>query len=119
MVLDQSLSDEMAQSIGLIRKTFVEGLPDKIDFLDQAVTHVELGHEVDYALTAAGQELHRIAGVAKTLGFPALGELAREAEEQINLARLKPHDEEAIAAVIDKIDIAVTAMVDIMDAENG
>ena len=70
---------------------------------------IELGHDACNALAEAAQEMHRISGVAGTLGFPVLGDLARSAESSLRKATSDPQNgkllERAIAAVDETVDV--------------
>lgn len=119
MLPSQSASDQMAQSLSLIRQRFLEGLPQKIDLLDTLVTRIELRHMLDDALSQIEREMHKIAGVAKTLGFPDLGDMARSTETDIISARAHGLSDANLAELTSKTDATVDLISQILDAENA
>lgn len=113
------MPEAMAQSLHLIRQRFVEGLPQRVETLDMLVTRIELGHMADEALSEVAQEMHRIAGVAKTLGFPELGQLARDTETDLIAVKGHQLDDNLKAQIADRIDYTVNVIAQTMDAELG
>lgn len=99
----------MTHSLNLIRRRFIDGLAGRVENLDTLMAKVELCRDTDNALAEAEQEMHRITGVAGTLGFRALGDLARAAEASLGSAISNKQNkgllEHAIAAVDEAADV--------------
>lgn len=110
MVSNQNISDEMINSLCLIRNRFIDGLVGRIENLDTLMTKVELRHDTGNALVEAEQEMHRITGVAGTLGFPVLGDMARAAEASLNNAISNKQSDGLLGDAVAAVDEAVDAM---------
>ncbi len=76
--------DSFAERLAVIRKRFASTVEGKIaeawEALPQAVGDDATAVE---KVAAAYQQVHRICGVAPTVGFPATGKAARSAEDLI------------------------------------
>ena len=119
MPSSQSASEVMERSVSLIRERFIDTLGHKIDELDLMMTRIEVRQEADLALSAAVQCMHRIVGVASTLGFPELGRCARSAEANLVRATGNLHDERIVTEAIDALEKTVSVMDEIWTAARG
>lgn len=83
-------SDAMAQSVAAVRARFIASLADRAAELDTLMALADAEADPRKLLVRATEIVHRIAGVAGTLGFADLGNLAFEAERQLGLALSAP-----------------------------
>lgn len=118
MVSNQNISDEMAYSLSLIRNRFIDGLEVRIEHLDTLMIKVELRQDTVNALAEAEQEMHRITGVAGTLGFRALGDMARAAEASLRSAISNKQNKGLLEHAIAAVDEAADVMSQIMNHNN-
>ncbi len=110
MPSNQSASEVMERSVNLIRERFIDTLGHKIDQLDLMMTRIELRHDADICLLEAVQAMHRIVGVASTLGFPDLGTSARNAEASLARAASNPHHKKLATEAINSMQETVSFM---------
>lgn len=68
-----------------LRQHFVANLSSTTAQLETLAASVEPGPDADLALTALGQQLHRLRGTAGTFGFVAAAALAADMESQVQI----------------------------------
>jgi hypothetical protein len=119
MPSNNSASEVMEKSISLIRERFIDTLGLKIDDLDLMMTRIEHGEDVDKSLLAAAQSMHRIVGVASTLGFAKLGSSARNAETTLARAASNPNDKKLVIEAIGALEETVSVMDEIWTSVRG
>jgi HPt (histidine-containing phosphotransfer) domain-containing protein len=71
------------QVIGRIRNRFLDSVPQRIAVLEDVLARVDLLDGEGAPLKIALEVVHKISGVALTLGFPQLGRHAQETETLI------------------------------------
>ncbi|HZS63426.1 MAG TPA: Hpt domain-containing protein [Xanthobacteraceae bacterium] len=75
-------SDPFAERLAKVRRRFASTLAGKIDASIAALPKLSCAEAASVALVAdAYQEMHRICGVAPTVGFTATGKAARGTED--------------------------------------
>ncbi len=87
-------------------QVFVNLTTDRIMRIETLTQAVHKGQDVPSALTEIAQIAHQIAGVAGTLGYPEIGEDARQVEQRLkaDLAAGEPlRDWNNNAAIIDSL----------------
>lgn len=89
-------------SVAEVRQRFIDRAEQQVQDLDDLMERLESRPDDHAALEAATHLVHKIAGVATTLGFQQMGELAQRAESGL-IACAQPSGEttraQAIAAV--------------------
>ncbi|QEE36321.1 hypothetical protein FTO60_11730 [Octadecabacter sp. SW4] len=70
-------------SVVQIRKRFIDRAEQQVQDLDELMDCIESCPDDRAALEAATSLAHKISGVATTLGFPLIGELAQTAESKL------------------------------------
>lgn len=110
--------DEFAHSLNLIRERFVGGFSKSIDALDLLLVRIELSVEPELGLKEVALEMHRIAGVASTLGYPELGDLSKSAESCLYRAIDANNDPSLKKQAIEMVDQVLDQMSTISDHSN-
>jgi len=89
-------------SVAEVRQRFIDRAAQQVQDLDDLMDRIETRPDDRAALEAATHLVHKIAGVATTLGFEHMGELANRAESML-IACAQPSGEatraQALAAV--------------------
>jgi chemotaxis protein histidine kinase CheA len=93
-------------SIAAVRKKFADRAYEQSQQLDALLDRLETQPDDQHALQSVLQIAHRIAGVADTLGFGRLGELARNAENLTRTA-IEVNTRDAIGATIQVTDALI------------
>ena len=78
-----SSSNPVSARLAAIRYTFLSELPERRDALKEILDGLDGSADRKESLTRAYRIAHRLAGVSGTLGLPALGRLAIEAQEAL------------------------------------
>jgi HPt (histidine-containing phosphotransfer) domain-containing protein len=99
MEISPNLAGAFEDSVRQIRRRFMERLDQQIEELDDCAVEIEQNQQASTALLAATEIVHRIAGVARTLGFPQLGHLAAEAEGTLLSASNMPASNNRLQAL--------------------
>lgn len=89
-------------SVLQIRQRFIDRAEQQVKDLDDLMDRIESCPGDRTALETATNLVHRIAGVAATLGFQQMGELAQSAESRLIACTQSSHEAahvQAIAAV--------------------
>ena len=119
MPSNRNTSEVMERSVSLIRERFIDTLGQKIDELDLMMTQIEVSLDSDMTLSAAAKSMHRIVGVAGTLGFPELGNSARHAEASLARAASNLNDKRCVTEAIDAVEETVSIMDEIWTSARG
>lgn len=80
MSLEQEFNDRIAQ----IKVRFAFALGETVNEFEQLRLQIKQGQDADSALRELGAGMHKLRGVAPTLGFMRIGELATQSEDCIN-----------------------------------
>lgn len=105
--------NSIQQSFARIRLRFMARLQTQIDKLDDLMVALEMAPDNPAPLGAAREIVHTIVGVAATLGFPKLGDLATEAERSLVVANEKSPDPGKLANAMAAVESMVVEMDDI------
>ncbi|KIC45961.1 hypothetical protein RA28_09940 [Ruegeria sp. ANG-S4] len=70
--------DQLNTAIALLRSRFVDTCGDRLKTLAQAVDAIRIGADATQELSQIRRECHKLAGLAGSIGFSELGELAEE-----------------------------------------
>ncbi|MDY6859443.1 MAG: Hpt domain-containing protein [Pseudomonadota bacterium] len=103
--------EKMQTAILAVRGRFVGSLAGRLEAMDRIMLQLEAGLVSDDALTHVAADAHKIRGLAKTLGFAELGELAGNVENAVNAFLAKADAAPARAELFAMID----ALLDQMD----
>lgn len=106
-----STKDAFEVSIERVRKRFIERARIQVQELDILIYKVEADPQDQATWMDLARIVHKIAGVADTLGFERLGQLARETEDRL----INPSDE-ITSAMDDQKLCAVDLLVNELDA---
>lgn len=106
-----STKDAFEVSIERVRKRFIERARIQVQELDILIYKVEADPQDQATWMDLARIVHKIAGVADTLGFERLGQLARETEDRL----INPSDE-ITSAMDDQKLCAVDILVNELDA---
>lgn len=106
-----STKDAFEVSIERVRKRFIERARTQVQELDILIYKVEADPQDQATWMDLARIVHKIAGVADTLGFERLGQLARETEDRL----INPSDE-ITSAMDDQKLCAVDILVNELDA---
>ena len=102
--------NSIQQSFARIRLRFMARLQSRIDDLDDLMIALEMAPGNPAPLGAAREIVHTIVGVAATLGFPRLGDLATEAERSLVFANENPPDPGKLANAMAAVESLVVEM---------
>ncbi len=97
-------------SVEQIRSRFIARVEQQVAELDDLMERLETNPSDNAALEGATNLIHKIAGVAATLGFQKAGELAQSAESRLVACSKTPHGETHAQAMI-----AVESLIDELD----
>lgn len=106
----QPLNDAMARSVAAVRGRFVASLADRAAELDALMVLAETEADARRFFLRAVEIVHRIAGVARTLGFSDLGDLAFEAERRLGTALTPAAVTTAAETAIEAVDHVVSCI---------
>lgn len=106
-----STKDAFEVSIERVRKRFIERARIQVQELDILIYKVEADPQDQATWMDLARIVHKIAGVADTLGFERLGQLARETEDRL----INPSGE-IISATDDQKLCALDLLVNELDA---
>lgn len=99
------------QAIEKIRNKFVTDIETRLCLFDDLLAQVEDGEDQQMSLKRIGGESHKIVGVAKTLGFASLGEMAADVEHSVDRTLEMPGAPQDLAQLVGNIE----KMLDHMD----
>lgn len=97
-------SVDIAEQMAQVRQRFLEGLYHRGIELDALLALAEQDENPTPLLGRATEILHKIAGVARTVGFGELGVLAFAAEQEMRALPARISDEGAKEAAFSAVD---------------
>ena len=115
--LSDAQTDPIAASLAGIRMRFVADLNGRRKELDRLVEAIDDTPEGRERMRQACRIAHRIVGTAGTLGLPALGEIAAEAEDAMLAATAAEEDEMDLDAVRTSARRLARAMTEVAEAD--
>lgn len=104
----------VTDAINALRRSFLYGLDERICRIETAWVAVATGCEdASEALAGIEFEVHRISGIAGSLGLAELGAAAHTLEELIVAART----ENVSSDLVSRLDARVNAFLDLVESE--
>lgn len=94
----------VSERLGGLRTKFVDSLYDRVIEIEGLLVHVRADRTPETALHAISARAHKLAGVAPTLGFDALGVQARQVEQAIDALIAQGCPRAALAGTVRLID---------------
>jgi HPt (histidine-containing phosphotransfer) domain-containing protein len=101
--VSKDIKDSLDAAIAKVRLDFIKRLGTQFSVLEELANQFEREPRSRPALEQLATEAHKIAGIAKSVGFPRLGDCAKESEEAVR--EFLASSNEAVAdSVAEKID---------------
>lgn len=102
----KSGAEQMNETLRQLRAKFVSSCQDRLKTISAASEDLNADSENLEALTQIRRECHKIAGLAGSIGFAAIGELAEEIDiklkqKKVAWAAIKPRVQEIVACMRD------------------
>ena len=109
----------MSRTIALVRNRFVQSLDEKILDFEDLMLRLRAKTDRDTVLAAIRDEAHKTAGIAETIGLPAIGDQAAKIENlaDVLIARQSGDEEEEMLEI--RIEIYLSELEDVLDSEGS
>ena len=113
------MSEALMAALAPIRMSFINSAPDRVREINASLSAIGQGDDVNGALCGLRTEVHKIAGVAGSIGFPHLGEISAKADSALRgLIDGDPNAPE-IERVLDQIDSILNELTTIAEQTGG
>lgn len=110
-------SDQFAAALADIRARFVEGLYPLINEMEYQRVALEDPAQAPRAIESLQRASHKISGMAGSVGFADMGELAAELDAAFARMRRTDYDARVVSAVRDPLEDLLEMMEDALDAD--
>jgi HPt (histidine-containing phosphotransfer) domain-containing protein len=107
--------DQFAAALAEIRERFVEGLYPLINEMEYQRVALDDPAQALRALESLQRAAHKISGMAGSVGFAEMGQLAAELDVAFARMRRAAHDSRAVASVLDPLENLLEMMEDALD----
>ncbi len=102
--------DKFKDRIGGIKKRFISALDTRAREFEGLLSRIVRNEDAAQALEELRIGVHKIRGVAPTLGLPKLGELATETEQDINSMLAGDDPQTAAAKFLKSLDVLLNEL---------
>ncbi len=113
------MSEALRAALAPIRQNFVASVPERVAIITSSLDAIAAGSDLDSALFNLRSEIHKIAGIAGSIGFQNLGDLS--AETDTALRALISGDDAApdIDDILNHIDLILMKLASIAAKSGG